>query len=577
MINFLHNTKIYKVLAGISFDVTNRIMVKEKYFIGQQGSFERTADHAVVLHLYHPETWEIVFADRLSLLAQKTPFDLFITMPRSNTPTVPIIKKDFPNVNILFVPNKGRDVLPFIKTAQILKLKGYKKVLKIHSKRSKHRESSNTSEAGSGDAWLISTLDALIPRDDKTLAKVVNSLDKDHTGIIGAAEYYYPIRMYLSHNREIIERIMRKVDSSFFEGVISKKVDDIGFFGGTMFWIDLESIKPLLDISKFNFQSEHGQTDGTTAHALERIFCMLPQLQGKDIVGIRGSRFSQLKAGDAAIPEWYYKDVSFGKPPISIVVPVYADWPTLSKNIRSLRKYLGNSEDVSVVYVNDCSPQADEIEANILREIRSLSNFYYHRNPHNLGFVRTCNRAVLQLVSGRDDVLLLNSDTKVTNGFVYAMREVLYSEPDIGAVTSRSNNATIWSVPMNGRLANYRWASYTLYRMIRASLPKKYITPTIHGFCVLIRRHVIDRYGMFDEIYGRGYGEENDFAMRLRANGWRCAVANNSFVFHYESRSFGKTERNNLIEKNERILTKRYPDYRQLVQNYWDATREPLK
>jgi GT2 family glycosyltransferase len=157
------------------------------------------------------------------------------------------------------------------------------------------------------------------------------------------------------------------------------------------------------------------------------------------------------------------------------------------------------------------------------------------------------------------------------------MRKVLYSSNNIGAVTSRSNNATIWSVPMTSRLANYRLASYLLYRFIKNRLPYMYITPTIHGFCALIRREVIDKYGLFDEVYGKGYGEENDFAMRITAQGWLCAVANQSFVFHYESRSFGNEVRNMQIEKNEKILLERYPNYRTLVQEYWNNIKEPLK
>ena len=276
-------------------------------------------------------------------------------------------------------------------------------------------------------------------------------------------------------------------------------------------------------------------------------------------------------------PDWYFDDISGGKPQISIIVPVYSDWWSLSKNIASLKKYLANSEDISVHYVNDCGPEADILEKKIKENIGGLTNFYYYRNEKNLGFVGTCNKAALELVNQSDDILLLNSDTKVTKNFVTEMRKVLYSQDDIGAVTSRSNNATIWSVPMTSRLANYRWASYMLYRLIKHDLPEKYITPTIHGFCVLIKREMVKKYGLFDTVYGRGYGEENDFAMRLRSHGWKCAVANYSFVFHYESRSFGNEVRNKQIEKNEKILLERYPDYRHLVQEYWDNIQEPLK
>lgn len=562
--------------ADMAYCLRNNNSHSEKYFLSQSGSFQKKSDVAVVLHLYYAESWEEFFMDRLQRLARELPYDLYVTLPQQNTQHINLIQETFPSANFFVVPNKGRDVLPFIKATARLQSMGYKKVLKLHSKKSTHRDLEGN-PAESGDNWLDSTLDALIPRDRKTLAKLVGIISEKKTGMIGAYDYYYPLRMYFGHNREKIEQIMRHIDRSVFSGIISDKVEDMGFFGGTMFWVDIDAIAPTLQISERNFQNETGQTDGTIAHALERVFCILPQTKAMNIYGVSGKEVLKINKQKGNIPGWYYDDVSRGLPPVSIIVPVYADWESLSKNIASLSKEVGGREDVSVYYVNDCGPEADDLESKIKHSIGGLANFYYHRNDHNLGFVKNCNNAALKIVNQSNDILLLNSDTKVTGHFLDAMRAVLYSESDIAAVTSRSNNATIWSVPMTSRLANYRTLSYILYRWMKRKLPEKYITPTIHGFCVLIRREVIAKHGLFDEAYGKGYGEENDFAMRIRKKGWKCAVANYSYVFHYESRSFGESVRNKQIEQNEKILTARYPEYRQLVQEYWDSVKEPLK
>lgn len=570
------NSRTSLALSNGLFLLNNKTAYREKYFTKKSGPFQRKAVVAVVLHLYHPELWRAVFLARLQFLAKKVDFDLFITMPVSNISSERLIRESFPDVNILIVPNRGRDVLPFIKTVQVLRSKGYKKVLKLHTKKSTHRDDKSTS-AESGDAWLNNTLDSILPSNSKALEEIIKILMAKDTGMIGPMEYYYPLKMYLSHNRLGVERIMRSIDRSFFKGIISEKVDSFGYFGGTMFWADLETINSAVRISKRNFQKEKGQTDGTTAHALERVLCLVGQSKGKKIIGASRGKLITIKPHMGTLPKWYFDDVSSGKPHISIIVPVYGDWSSLSVNIKSLRRSIGNSEYVSVHYINDCGPEVETMEENILKNIAGLTNFFYYRNDENKGFVRTCNRGVFEIVDQSSDVLLLNSDTRVTTGFVDAMRAVMYSDTKIGAVTARSNNATIWSVPMTGRLANHRVLAYVFYRFIRHSLPVKYITPTIHGFCVLIRRATISKYGLFDEIYGKGYGEENDFAMRIRKNGWKCAVANHAFVFHYESRSFGKEVRNKQIETNEKILLKRYPHYRDLVQEYWNGIREPLK
>lgn len=576
--SMLANSKIGKSVSALVFRARNISAGREQYFIAKNGKFIKTAENAIILHLYHIESWEEVFAHKLTKLVNRVKCDLYITLPEQNSGYISTIREVFPDANCLIVPNRGRDVLPFIKTAKILSDMGYNKVLKVHSKRSTHRETSNISDtAENGQSWLANVLDALIPEDEKIMSKMVRRINDKRTGIIGPLSYYYPLKMYLSHNRAMIERILGTTDRLTLNKTINDNNFNVGFFGGTMFWVDLETIRSVLKISKVNFPPEKGQTDGTTAHALERILCILSLTRGKRVIGIGATEIKELNYTDATMPDWYYEDVSGGKPPISIIVPVYADWRSLSKNIQSLKKTVGNSEDISVHYVNDCGPDVDDIEARIGQSIKGLTNFYYYRNKQNLGFVKTCNRAVLELVNQRDDALLLNSDTKVTRDFVFEMRKVLYSQPDIAAVTSRSNNATIWSVPMTGRLAYMRPASYLLYLFIRNRIPEKYITPTIHGFCVLIRRQVINEFGLFDEIYGRGYGEENDFAMRVQKEGWQCAVANKSFVFHYESKSFGNEARTRQIEMNEKILTERYPLYRQKVQEYWDSIKEPLK
>ncbi len=574
--HIIQQTTFGKATAEVVYRLRNVSYAQERYFLERDGAFKKKSNLAVILHLYYTENWEQIFRRKLLFLTSHASIDLYITMTPKDKNFIETIRRDFPDANIFFAHNKGRDVLPFIKAVHVLSAMGYKKVLKIHSKKSTHRDIVGNS-AESGSNWLKKMLDALVPEDSDEIKAIINKVSEDTTGIIGTQEYCYPMKMYLDHNRLLIERIMASIDRTFFMGEISQKLDKMSYFGGTMFWIDIQAIQELLNISKRNFQKEQGQTDGTTAHALERLFSLLPQLRNKNnyVVSRRG-RIRPL-SNQPTYPDWYYDDLPAGEPCVSIVVPVYADWQSLSKNIRSLKKYFAGSEIVSVHYVNDCGPDADNLEQKIRRHISGLSNFYYYRNPQNLGFVRTCNRASLELVSQRDDVLLLNSDTKVTKNFAYEMRKVLYAQPNIGAVTSRSNNATIWSVPMTSRLANHRWASYLLYRVIKHKLPLMYITPTIHGFCVLIRREVISQYGLFDEIYGKGYGEENDFAMRITNNGWSCAAANYAYVFHYESRSFGNEVRNAQIEKNEKILLERYPKYRMLVQEYWDSIKEPLK
>lgn len=253
---------------------------------------------------------------------------------------------------------------------------------------------------------------------------------------------------------------------------------------------------------------------------------------------------------------------------ITIIVPIYGDWPSLEACIKALQRY--TSPQQRVLFVNDCGPEADAIERKILSLIKENPTFLYERNDHNLGFVRTCNRAVFEIDQTKNDILLLNSDAEITEGAVEEMRKVLARSDDIASVSPRSNNATIFSIPFNPYTLDILppKKSHDVYLQIKDKLPEVYETPTTHGFCMLIRRNVIEKYGLFDEAFGAGYGEENDFCMRVRLHGYTHAIANRAYVYHEGSKSFSVERRNERAEKNAKLINERYPDYLEIVGEY---------
>jgi GT2 family glycosyltransferase len=94
----------------------------------------------------------------------------------------------------------------------------------------------------------------------------------------------------------------------------------------------------------------------------------------------------------------------------------------------------------------------------------------------------------------------------------------------------------------------------------RAAVPTYPDLPTGVGFCLYIRRALIDAIGMFDPVFGLGYGEENDLCMRAAAAGYRNVLCEDAFVLHLGGSSFGDN-RADLAERNMRILLDRHPQY----------------
>ena len=58
------------------------------------------------------------------------------------------------------------------------------------------------------------------------------------------------------------------------------------------------------------------------------------------------------------------------------------------------------------------------------------------------------------------------------------------------------------------------------------------------GFCMLIRDEVVRRVGLFDERFGTGNFEDDDYCLRVRQAGYRLVVAEDAFVFHFGNRTF---------------------------------------
>ncbi|ROP63987.1 glycosyltransferase family 2 protein [Curtobacterium sp. PhB115] len=246
-----------------------------------------------------------------------------------------------------------------------------------------------------------------------------------------------------------------------------------------------------------------------------------------------------------------------------VVVPVYGDLDSLLRCVDGLVEHLDTSVHRALL-VNDCGPDVDAIERALLERIDGRPGFRYERNDANLGFVGTCNRAVLELDTGDtsapEAVLLLNSDAVPTAGFLDAMLQVL-DEDHTGVVTARSDNATIASIPY--RLTD-RGAARTEARTRRVwgelapLLPVSQVLPVAMGFCFLTRRELIAEHGLFDEAFAPGYGEENDYCLRIAEHGWLAKIANRALVLHAGGKSFSGN-RTALRAAHQRVLEGRYP------------------
>ena len=250
---------------------------------------------------------------------------------------------------------------------------------------------------------------------------------------------------------------------------------------------------------------------------------------------------------------------------VAVVIPVYNAPTETALCIRSVLSHTHPS--VRIIVIDDASSDARVGVA--LAELSGRPNVLVMRNHENLGYTATINRSIV--LAGRADVVLLNSDTRVTPQWLRNLRLAAYSDPKVATATPFSDNAGAFSAPrVNERNPRDESMSDDEYaRCVNRASERTYpAVPTGSGYCMYVRRAAMDEIGVFDaDAFPRGYGEENDFCMRATQAGWIHVIDDATLVYHARSASFG-SERDALVKKGRAIVDARYPDYKSRVQAF---------
>ncbi len=157
------------------------------------------------------------------------------------------------------------------------------------------------------------------------------------------------------------------------------------------------------------------------------------------------------------------------------------------------------------------------------------------RNESNRGFPAGANQG-LAAARGRY-VVFLNNDTVVTEGWLERLIEcVLHRSPRVGMAGPVTNWPPSQSVPVGYRgldgLDEFAAARRREYFGISQEVD------LLVGFCVLVRREVLERIGGFDERFGPGYYDDKDLCRRAREAGYELHRVLDAFVHHFGGRTF---------------------------------------
>jgi GT2 family glycosyltransferase/glycosyltransferase involved in cell wall biosynthesis len=248
---------------------------------------------------------------------------------------------------------------------------------------------------------------------------------------------------------------------------------------------------------------------------------------------------------------------------IDIVVPVYNALADVKVCLASLREKRDGFA-VRVIVVNDGS---DAETTAWLREYCPCDPvFTLIEHPHNKGYTQAVNTGLR--ASDAPYVITQNSDTIATSGWLRGLVRCINSAPEIGIAGPLSNAASWQNVPSlydeTGAFAvndipGGRSPDEMALLVARASSRAYPRLPFVNGFCFMIKRAVIDAIGYMDEAnFPVGYGEENDFCIRAADAGFKLAIADDTYVFHAKSKSFGHSRRKELSKQGSETLKRKH-------------------
>lgn len=188
----------------------------------------------------------------------------------------------------------------------------------------------------------------------------------------------------------------------------------------------------------------------------------------------------------------------------------------------------------------------------------------------NTGFSVANNLGIFNSIGKH--VLILNSDTEMSEQGIEKMLSYLESHPEVGAVGPQHRNPnnsfqlscgkfpTFFS-ELTRKIFHYRLSIND--PVIREYLENKYSDTTavdwVSGSCLFIKREALEKVGLFDENFFM-YFEDIDLCTRIRKAGWEIHYLSDINIVHYGGRSVRHNLLHALVEyrKSQAYFVREY-------------------
>lgn len=209
------------------------------------------------------------------------------------------------------------------------------------------------------------------------------------------------------------------------------------------------------------------------------------------------------------------------RPQISIVVLTFNALKFIKQCLASVKKYSKNYE---LIVVDNGS---DEPTVKWLKKQKGIN---LTLNRVNRGFASGNNQGIKQ--SKGDYVILLNSDAIVTKNWIARLIRALENDKQAGIAGPYSNH-----IHGDQRVAVCYYTLEGMHKFAEKFSRLEKTARLISGFCMVIRKEVILKIGLFDESFKVGNYEDVDYCLRAAKSGFKLKISD-CFVHHFGARSF---------------------------------------
>ena len=212
----------------------------------------------------------------------------------------------------------------------------------------------------------------------------------------------------------------------------------------------------------------------------------------------------------------------------SIIILTYNQLAHTKNCLASIRQFT-RPEEYEIIVVDNCSTDETVAWLKQQKDIRAIFN------NENKGFPVGCNQGVK--IARGSEILLLNNDTIVTPNWLNNLKRALYSDASIGAVGPVTNYATNYQAIQ----VAYKTAAELLQFAAQHNISdetKWEEKIKLVGFCMMIKRSVVEQIGLLDERFTPGHFEDDDYSFRILNAGYKLLLCQDTFIHHAGSVSF---------------------------------------